>query len=149
MFRIAYTPRSEASARGANGELERQATNAAQLKRSKSLMQRIKKGVKSPNLPMEMPPSPISGDPNEYEELRSDPPSTSQLPPSSPIGRKASLLHKFGLVKRSNTRFWSFSLSSPPLSIPPLPLLPNPFLPVLILPSSSFSPWSSRFYVSQ
>ncbi|OAV91548.1 hypothetical protein, variant [Puccinia triticina 1-1 BBBD Race 1] len=101
----AYTPRSEASTRTPNGELERQATNAAQLKRSKSLMQRIKKGVKSPNLPMEMPPSPISADPNEYEELRSDPPGTSQLPSSSPIGRKASILHKFGLVKRSNTRF--------------------------------------------
>jgi len=103
----AYTPRPEFSTRAANGELERHGSSAAQVKRSKSLMQRIKKGVKSPNLPMELPPSPMSAESraDDYQELRNDPPSSSQLPPSSPIGRKASLLHKFGLVKRSNTRF--------------------------------------------
>lgn len=103
----AYTPKSDISTRASNSELERQGTNAAQIKRSKSLMQRIKKGVKSPNLPMEMPPSPIYAEPkpDDREELRSDPPSSSQPPGPSPIGRKASLLHKFGLARRANTRF--------------------------------------------
>lgn len=104
----AYPPHSarQESSRGLSSELERHPNNAAQLKRSKSLMQRIKKGVKSPNLPMELPTPPLSAEPLEesYEELRSDPagPSHQNSPPG--LGRKASLLIKFGLGRRSTSK---------------------------------------------
>lgn len=103
----AHTPRQrpDPAPRDLSGESDRLASNSHQLKRSKSLMQRLKKGVRSPNFPMDLPPPPMSTEQDEeqYEELRNEPQNLPQQAPPA-LGRKASLLVKFGLVRRSNTK---------------------------------------------
>ncbi|MBW0493392.1 hypothetical protein O181_033107 [Austropuccinia psidii MF-1] len=86
--------------------LNRAATTSTQLKRSKSLMQRLKKGVKSPNLPIDSSFVHVSNDQpidhlvESIEELNLHPPSTQQITHHQPINRKTSILGKFGLGKR-------------------------------------------------
>lgn len=93
-------------------------SNGTHIKRSKSLMQRIKKGVRSP------PPVP-SNHPDYFlpfeagsEDVQHDP-SSDVVAPQPGMTRKASLLGKFGIGRKQ-------SMSNTAAQSPPMPGHPPP-----------------------